>query len=1362
MKRLQAIVILCGLLGLGALSGGVHAGDGIELKTVTGAWRLPADDGHAWYLGNDRSAWAVAKRTGQVAGGWYPVDGRRLVRGHEGHYHVENRETRLSAHERDDRVVEAKRTGAQLNLVCRNPSLPLLVIRKTYTLEDKRLVRTVAFETLEDTLRFATCNSEISFDPEYHDTGYYMGAGFLGPIIPAPRVTEREKVTRYKSTSKGMVLHHPATRVGVAHQRIGLDGHYAWPWFSMAITGHCEEMNALFYTPTGWEMSLGASPLGKDRVTSFSEELRIFPGTWYDFLTREHANQPEVRAEIADLPPVPDWVGDIKAYAPYDSLHYVRALEETIGEGQLVVAFGQAGSWAYYRHPNGLPGHDGGWIEGSEMQSLARRVKALSPRIRFGCYHWMHSTTPKTPIYQEHPDWFRHTDRDGNEAYLFPSAGRNFAAMFSKPECYAALLGQLRDEFAYLQCDFVNMDSSKGINVVDWDSGAFNRDDLCYRFLKDVKKAAHASHPDRALFLNGRALPYGDFNFIESRGRLGANWWRRYAGTAAAMETFLTAVRPGSRVIPLYWVPALRREYINRCLALGWVPAQCGGFDLRDRAWFQAAYEMGDTNMVGARYSPDYTSDPETTVESYCTRRPGESGVILSLISHADQVATVPVEIELQSVGLSAGDGLRAWVYTVDDAKESNGRFSDAGVREAWRKDGWQVDGVCGRARVAPEIRNGRLRIALSMKPLILYQLYLTPAAALVRSEDGLPANYLFERHRKVRVVATRRGASEAACTVESQRERAEVALALPAGAQLTRCALDGKPCSTVWQRLGGDLLPVVEVGKGTHELAYSWEPTDLPVRPPNVQVHVEKDRIVLTGLPADTQALVSLSRNGRTVTSRPLLVDGNESATLLLSPWREEGEHALSIDGLVLPDGAFRAFQHQSHAVTLSKSPAPRQWHKKPHPAYAEQARETPVNRTINGLKVLSAATYTSRVADCDVQPGVPPLVAEVDPDALRFTAGTGRLLYQFRGAAFAGLELADLRALALELRNTYNGREAFCYEGEGTHRPKYKRSKRQFAGLMVDYHTPRGYSRRVGYSMAAENFDCTTPYPPFGANRKPDHMVSFGDIVTGHPSRVFSIDLAAHAPEDWDGRLWVFAGSDWIRPGRRLEATLLTGAQAAAAQPLKAYDPSDLAALLAQPRELAIRKLSPAPVIDGDADEIYQAVSDALTDFLTLNVAQLASIKTEAKLLYDANNLYILARMEETGRKNPKVSGGGVWGDDCVEIWIDTNGDGKDHHQIIISGANERFTRTEAAVRPIPLESATRMQSGQAWWLEVAIPFRSLGVAPPKKGERWRFNLCRTRPGGDGIATTVHSTWSPLKKGYNDLDAFGTLIFQ
>ncbi len=78
------------------------------------------------------------------------------------------------------------------------------------------------------------------------------------------------------------------------------------------------------------------------------------------------------------------------------------------------------------------------------------------------------------------------------------------------------------------------------------------------------------------------------------------------------------------------------------------------------------------------------------------------------------------------------------------------------------------------------------------------------------------------------------------------------------------------------------------------------------------------------------------------------------------------------------------------------------------------------------------------------------------------------------------------------------------------------------------------------------------------------------------------------------------------------------------------------------------------------------------------------------------------------------------------------------------------------------IGAKSAVYVDEGKAWMVEMTIPFKGLGVKPPKPGDKWRISLCRYRPGGKGF-NTEKIVWAPLKKGsFKDLKNFGTLIFK
>jgi hypothetical protein len=60
------------------------------------------------------------------------------------------------------------------------------------------------------------------------------------------------------------------------------------------------------------------------------------------------------------------------------------------------------------------------------------------------------------------------------------------------------------------------------------------------------------------------------------------------------------------------------------------------------------------------------------------------------------------------------------------------------------------------------------------------------------------------------------------------------------------------------------------------------------------------------------------------------------------------------------------------------------------------------------------------------------------------------------------------------------------------------------------------------------------------------------------------------------------------------------------------------------------------------------------------------------------------------------------------------------------------------------------------------MMIPYKGLGVNPPKPGDHWRISLCRYRPAG-GNFNDEQIVWAPLHaEGFKDLEHFGTLNFK
>jgi hypothetical protein len=95
-------------------------------------------------------------------------------------------------------------------------------------------------------------------------------------------------------------------------------------------------------------------------------------------------------------------------------------------------------------------------------------------------------------------------------------------------------------------------------------------------------------------------------------------------------------------------------------------------------------------------------------------------------------------------------------------------------------------------------------------------------------------------------------------------------------------------------------------------------------------------------------------------------------------------------------------------------------------------------------------------------------------------------------------------------------------------------------FAGFIIDYHTPQGYTRRVALGLGVLNPARPGPAPNWGKAGRPDACLAWSRSITEKPADTLTVDLAAHAPPDWDGQAWFSIGVDTVSRGLRIEATI------------------------------------------------------------------------------------------------------------------------------------------------------------------------------------------------------------------------------
>lgn len=1329
-------------------------------------WTFPHQNQAAWYLGNEQAAWAISKATGQVLGGWNAKTRERYLNRLEGRYHVEDRQALVTGRESRDTVQRARLAEQEqrLELVCANPDLPGLAIAKRYQIDGDKLYQRLAFRDAGRAPRFITYNSQASFTLDYRNGGYYMGgADGGGPLVPAPAISTWQRVTQYQSTAKGMVLHQPERGYGFAQVRTRLDDQFVWPWFTGAIASYVEAPNMLSYTPDGWDMSLGTSKLAADKETSCTQFLSIFAGDWQRFLRSEYPALPEVQQALSEIPPTPEWVGDIKIATGDDPLRLKRIVEMT-DEGTIMVLVNLSGSWADYYVDRGMYGGYGGWIEGPELRDYIRRIKALSPRIKVGIYMWVLSTTDRSRIYAAHPEWFRYGNKDGEPLTTFPGMWRNFAHLFSAPGCADELLSQFDLVLDYLGTDFIYLDDPKAVNLIDWKTGEYTRDDMSFRFFRDLKRRVARHGPDKMLFFNNRGNPYGDINYIEARDQLRANYWRHFVGIAAVTEEFVSATRPKARIIPLYFIPPTRREYMNRVLALGWIPDLTYCDVIGSRPFFQAAYEVGRCASAVARYSPDWKRDKATDIESFAVRRDDDRGVLLSFINHAETRSEVPVRIELDSLDLDRTGQVFVWEYEVANALEYLGFATEGLARQVYGETGWQLDRVTRRRlRYAGPYRP-ELEVPLGLEPLALRQLYLTGEPAAVYSEHRLPANYLFGHTPRVSLTSRAEWAKGAVeVQVDSRRDDAEVVLLLPAGRSLGGAALDGRPIAAEWVWEGDAALPVVKVGRGKHTLAVTLGPTVTAPAVDGFAAEVSPTGATLR-VPGYDRALVTVEGDGRASFNR--VVAGEAGLLKLpLSPARPAaGSYTVTLRAVFGPDGRPRPITPVTATIALPAAP-PDQVLSPDKPVKEPGQRElTEVNRTVRGVAILRAAAVTTPTTANDMQPGLKLLTAAARPDELVLEAGTTRAIMQGQdgllGAAFAGFEIKDVRRVRVRLGNTFH--DAFHLRGPGFHVPERPNS-RNFAGMVVDYHTPKGYTKRVRLAIGVLHPSCSSTQPDYGQAALADVSRDLGAAVIEAPERTFAVDLQPDAPADWDGQVWLSVGSDWIAPNRRLRLQILAVNEAVSGEFLTGTDPRAFREAYLQPRTLEVPRSPGGIVIDGLPHEEMWGGAAVTEQFYLYGGEGVSKAKTTAKLLYDDEQLLLAFVCAEPDRRKPLIVGGPPWDDDEIEVWIDANGDLKTFRQVIVNAANEKLEYSESGPTPIGAVSAVHVVEGQTWMVELTIPFAGLGVKPPRPGDTWRLSLCRGRPPGKNVPNHELIVWAPLKQGgFKDLASFGTLTFR
>ncbi len=258
-------------------------------------------------------------------------------------------------------------------------------------------------------------------------------------------------------------------------------------------------------------------------------------------------------------------------------------------------------------------------------------------------------------------------------------------------------------------------------------------------------------------------------------------------------------------------------------------------------------------------------------------------------------------------------------------------------------------------------------------------------------------------------------------------------------------------------------------------------------------------------------------------------------------------------------------------------------------------------------------------------------------------------------------------------------------------------------------------------------------------------------------------------HLPEDWAGETAeVYVGFEGQPPVLAVTLPVSGAAHAGAASAL--------------PRVSVVQTKKP-PQLDGSLRDSAWKHAHATSAFEQIQNGGRAPVQAVAKLLWDRRYLYLGVDVQDPLlRATDTEHDAHLWEQDCVELMIDPDGDGKDYFEIQVSPRAVVFdTRFDSRRTPKPFghvawDSRSRVgvsrrgelddrEPDAGYTVEIAIPWQAFSssvgrYAAPAIGDEWRANLYVLDLNREGQRAAA---WSP--PGIGDFHAphrFGILAFE
>jgi F5/8 type C domain-containing protein/cellulose/xylan binding protein with CBM9 domain/3-keto-disaccharide hydrolase len=1297
-------------------------------------------DKNWFYLESGGLRVAVSRKKGNIGPVYNVAAGQRCIMLSHDSYYVETRKSAKEFSEKDNYVVKSSNKDDELILTCRNKNIKNVDIIQTYkNTKDGFSKTTELINTGRRKDLFVTVKTGAILDQKFRKNGWYLGADRgLGGRLKASEVTMSMTTTCHSPKNTKVVLFmNYGKNFGIGQFRYAINGEYCNPITSR----YFEKSNhAPLYTANGWKLGLITLHLEKNKQRSVQVRWNLFAEDEFNFF-KQYTSIPEVNERFNIKRP--DWLLRLKTIvSDYSKLplgkganrdivmHWVKRSTDLYDDGYIYNLVNAGDVWGdWYQGEKYELGWTGEKIDNVYIRKLADDLRKQSPNLKMGVYTWAWSGWAYSKTFINHPEWYISSNKNGYLKKAFQNGPMNYLRRISAPGSMEYFLSSAATTIKHFDSDFFYIDGGGGgTNFIDWKNLKIDYDTDWQKFHWGLNKATRkAKGRKRAFFTNARGAGFVDIGFLEGiNNKLCASAWRD-SGDAILAVKMRTSLFPKMTIIPIYWRTNTLPFYSNYCIGLGLVPENIyPSRELRNVSYVTAAYETRMLTFAPAKLVPDWRRDLETELEVYTmTHAPA---AILSIINHSKLPIPQSISADAARLGINTDKPIFSWLLRMYDARKRTTGMSERTAKDVYQKSGWGVDLVSNPEFLGiAKAKKGRIEVKEKFDLNVLNIAMFSNCPAVVFAANGRRTQIWQPNARGITVNGdidlSKRSIS---LTVNKNNtadvDKAELLVYIP----------------NEWQKItvsGASLKQEVFLNKQRFLLLTVNDFDKILISAKSSEAfkitankHLELPSVTVPGI---INLKLPSGKKQITVYHNNIPVFFGNTNEIKLPEQLTSGNYTLNaIVGNTMYSGNFMVTSTWKYNYSIIK-PA----RKKP------LLQETVINRTVNGINVLKSAvnSYNGRSY---------PLFTQLNSDKLSFAAGCPDFITSQYGYSMAGLELEKVKVLQLSIRNTFF-RHWSNYDRE-TRRPG---NPHAFAGLMIDYHTPKGYTKRVALGMGLLQPATKAAQPLYGKKTKPDAFVRLKDYIHLSKEAKFSIDLRRWAPADWDGRVWISAAvNGGVMGGRKLFVTIIGNGDSAGDIPL---DDGELVSRKLNQPELNVAKITTPVKIDGKLDDAAWGKAAKSKHFKLTSSMRKPAQDTELYMCRDKKNLYIAVKCSELERANLISDGEKIWGHDALDLSFASLPRSKKFHKFVINFQNTVFQQSfpvQGKQQKWLIKSATS-KAQKTWVMEAAIPLEYLKLQNGKIA----FNLLRYRPSLNGVKAF---SWSLLPiEDYLKPKWFGTI---